>query len=259
MTMSFRRIWIIARKELAILSGDKSLHVIAIGMPLILIAFMQPTFRVILESEGYEDVSGAEQSVPGLSVMFAFFLIGTVGLTFFREFGWGTWDRLRVSTTASAEILVGKAVPLVVLAMVQQTTLLLAGLLLFDLDITGSLFAWAAIAASLSVMLVSLGLAVFAVCQTVQQVTVVQGIATLVFAGFGGAVTPTSLFPGWIRAVAPFSPAHWAIKGYREVILDGAGLGSVADSVAALVAIAAGCACFAAVRLRFEDSKATWR
>ncbi len=48
--------------------------VILIAMPLVLMASTRPAFRAALVDAGYDGVNGAEQVVPGTTVMFAFFL-----------------------------------------------------------------------------------------------------------------------------------------------------------------------------------------
>ena len=44
--------------------------------------------------------------------MNGFYIVGMTSFAFFAEYGWHTWDRLRASRATSAEIIVGKALPL---------------------------------------------------------------------------------------------------------------------------------------------------
>src|SRR4051794_40514627 len=70
--------------------------VILVFMPLLLIVFLRSTFGPALVHEGYKTANGAEQAVPGMAVMFAFFLVPQVGYSFYREHSWRTWTRLRL-------------------------------------------------------------------------------------------------------------------------------------------------------------------
>lgn len=105
--MSVRRILTIAWLDLRVIFRDPVPIVTLILMPLIVMAFIKPTYRVALIEEGYVDANGAEQAVPGFAIMFAFFLVGAVSFSFFREHGWNTWERLRASSTTSAEVMAG--------------------------------------------------------------------------------------------------------------------------------------------------------
>src|SRR4051812_34056360 len=101
----------------------------AVVMPLVVMVFLQPTFRLALKQSGYPSANGAEQAVPGVAVMFSFFLVGLVALAFLREHGFGTWDRLRASPASSGQIILGKLGPLAVTAAVQQATLFGVGII----------------------------------------------------------------------------------------------------------------------------------
>ena len=84
---------------------------ILLVFPLILMAFLKPTFRLVLVSAGYPHANGAEQVVPGEAVANGFYIVGMTSFAFFAEYGWCTWDRLRSSQATSVEIIFGKAAP----------------------------------------------------------------------------------------------------------------------------------------------------
>lgn len=87
-------------------------------MPLVLMAFLAPGSKALLQAQGYAHAGGAEQAVPGMTVMFSFFVIGVIGIQFYREQGWGTWDRLRIAS-GTMEILIGKIAPGLLLLLAQ--------------------------------------------------------------------------------------------------------------------------------------------
>jgi ABC-2 type transport system permease protein len=232
--------------------------IVLVAMPLLLILFVRPIWRYVLTGQGYAHANGAEQAVPGMAVMFAFFFVGSVGFSFFREHGWGTWDRLRASQARPAEIMMGKVAPLLLIAAAQQAVLFLAGAALFGLRIRGSIVALIVVAASFAVCLVAFSVAVVAVARSIQQVNLVQTLGTMLFAGLGGALAPTALLPGWARAMSPATPSYWALRGYRSVILNGGALPSVVLPAGALLAFAAGFTFLALWRFRFEETKVSW-
>jgi len=211
------------RAEVALLGRDPAPYVATILMPIVVIAFVAPAYKIISRGEGYESASGAEHAVPAMAVMFLFFVVATLGFAFFREFYWGTWPRLVVAGVTPLEAGVVKSLPFVVLALVQQAVLLGAGAALFDLHIAGSALGLVPVAIALCICLVGFALLVIAVARTQQQLNSIQALTTMVFGGLGGALTPTSILPGWAKAIAPGTPTYWAIDGYRCVILDGGG------------------------------------
>ena len=99
----------------------------------------------------------------------------------------------------------------------------------------------------------ALGLLVVAVARTIQQVNALAKLG----AGFGGAIVPAHLLPGSMRAVGPFTPTHWAMRGYRAVILDGRGLDGVWVPALVLPGFAVALAA-ALVRLSVEEAKSFW-
>lgn len=257
--MSPWRSWAVARHDLRILRSDPVFLLTMTVMPLIVMAFIKPAFgatTVPLAGAGVE-ANGAEHAVPGVTVMFAFFLVGNVGFGVFREHGWNTWERLRASRATPAEVMAGKVVvPLLTLAL-QLAVLIGLGGLLFDLDVRGSMPAMAAVAGALALCLVSLGLLLLALARSILQLNAVSNLGTMLFAGLGGAIAPIAVLPGWARALAPATPSYWAMRGFRDVI-GGGGLAEIALPVAVLLAFAAAFAIVAGLRFRFDDVKVSF-
>jgi ABC-2 type transport system permease protein len=253
--MSLRRSLVIARLNALIIAVDPAPMVTLLVMPLVLMAFLEPVDRALLSSQGYVGVNGSELSVPGMAAMFAFFLMMFAGTGFFREHGWGTWDRLRASPAHPAEIMVGKCLPVLALMLGQTAVLGAAGVLLFGLRVRGSVAALVLLAVVFEGALLALAMAVVAVCHTLNQILVASNLSAIVLSGLGGSFAPVSLLPAWARAVAPISPAYWVLRGSKAVILDGGGLTQVAVPIAVLCAFAAFGVAVTAARFRFGEVK----
>lgn len=252
---SLRRSLAIVGTELRLTTRPPASLLMLIVMPLLMIAFFKPMFRATLAAEGYEGASGAEQAVPGLSVLFALFLVTFVGYGIFQEHGWGTWQRLLSSPARPMEIMIGKVAPAALIAVVQQVVLFGSSVLLMDLQIRGSLIALFALVIALTVCLVSMGLVIAAYLQNMQQLNTVGNLGAILIGGLGGGLAPVALLPGWAQAVAPFVPSYWAIKGYREVVLEPAGLADVLAPILVLLGIAAVAAPLGIRRFRFDEAK----
>jgi ABC-2 type transport system permease protein len=106
-----------------------------------------------------------------------------------------------------------------------------------------------------SLCLVLLGVAVTAVCRSVQQANAFSYAGLVVFGAIGGALVPLTVLPAWAKTIAPLTPTYWAMRGFRSVILDGQGFGAMAAPIAALAAMSAVFAVIALRRLRFDDTK----
>ena len=246
---------VVGRRELRLLGQDPVPLVLLLAVPVAFIAFLKPAMFITLVVEGYPGRNGSEQAVPGAATTFSFLLCGLVGLSFFREHAWGTWDRLRASPATASDLVLGKLVPVYAFALLQTAWLFSVGVVAFGLRIRGSVAALALVGTAAAAAHVAIGLLLVAVARTVQQVNALANLGTVLLAGVGGALVPRYLLPAWVQAVGPATPTYWAMRGYRSVILDGRGLAHVALPAGMLVAFAAGALLLALARFSVEDAK----
>jgi ABC-2 type transport system permease protein len=254
MTQAWRRVAALARNDLRMVASDPvptlMLPVMAVGLT----AFLTPAFRNVIEASYGPGFNGAEQAVPGMAVMFAFFLVANGAFGVFREHGWNTWTRLRASALRPSEVLVGKAVLPFVSAVAYFVVLFAAGFAVFGLQHRGSLGMLAVVSGCFAVCLATLSLAMVAVSRTVMQVNALGSVTAMLFAGLGGALTPREVLPGWARPLGPISPGYWAMEGYRAVLLDGSA-GRAATCALVLVGFGVLFGGVAVVRFRFDEHK----
>lgn len=250
--MSPRRSTALAAHELRLMRHEIGSLLGLVLLPLAMVAFLNPVFASMAQGQA---ASGAAIAVPGMAVLFSLFLIGHVGYLFFREHTFGTWERLRASPLSPSEVIIGKALPVVSVALVQQMALFILGIWLFDLTITGSLMALVGVAIALSLCLVAMGVAAAAYLRSAQRLNALSSVFAMVVGGLGGSLTPVASLPIWAQRVAPFTPGYWAVRGYRSVIVEGAGVADVGLPVAMLLVFAVIAAALAAVRFRFEETK----
>jgi ABC-2 type transport system permease protein len=256
--ISRQRLQVVVAHELRLAKRDPIPILVLIVFPIITMAFLKPAFRPALVQSGHPHANGSEQVVPGEATLSAFFIVSLITVSFFAEYAWGTWDRLRASAATSLEIVLGKAIPRVVMTVAQFAVVVGAGLLFFGLDIRGSAAALIPLVVTFAVCLVLLGVAVTAVCHTAQQAQAFAVVGMVLFGAIGGALVPFSVLPHWARVVAPVTPTYWAMRGFTSVILDGRGFGGVEAPIAALAAMALAFGVLALRRLRFDDHKTGW-
>ncbi len=253
--MSVRRILALNRHNFLLTIHDPAPLIAYVLMPLILIAFLKPTFRLVLLASGQPGSNGSEMAVPGMTVMFAFFWVSIVGFNLFREHGWGTWDRLRVSQASTGDIILGKVLPLWLVISLQLGVLFCVSTLLFDLHIHGSIAVVAAIIAVLSLCLVILGVALVALCHTLDQMIVLANVGALIFGGLGGAIAPVKTLPDWAQILAHGIPTYWAIRGLQDAIQSTAQTTDGWQCVGVLLVFTLIFATIARVRFRFSETK----
>jgi ABC-2 type transport system permease protein len=245
----------VARNETRVMLTDIGSILQLVLMPIVMIAFLKPVFKATLQQAGQRPGNGAEQAVPGMAVMFAFFLVGFVAFAFFREHGYGTWERLRASAASPTEIMIGKVIPAVGLAFVQQAVIFIVGFALFGLRVNGPVLLLPLIALAYAVSLVSFGVALAAVCRTSQQVNGLSSVGAMLFAGLGGSFVPLAALPHWAKLLAPFTPTYWTMRAFHSVIVDGRGIDALGLPLLILAALSLAVAALAATRFRFEETK----
>lgn len=253
--MSLRRSWAIARQEIRMQRDDPGTLVFLLLMPLMMMFVMKPLLALSLQADGFSGASGAEQAVPGMAIMFASFTASAAGYGFFREHGWGTWDRLRASSATTADIIVGKLGPVFAVSISQLFGLFGLGIVLLGLDIAGSPIALSLIVAAFAIAMLGFGMTITALSRTSLQLNTYTNLGGMVFAAVGGALVPVTVLPDWVQTLAQVTPTYWAMQGFLGIILEGDGVADAIPATLLLLAFAALFIAVAAVKFRFEETK----
>jgi ABC-2 type transport system permease protein len=256
--MSRRRTSAILFHELRLLTRDPLPIMILVVFPLLLMAFLKPMFALALTAHGYRGANGAEQVVPGEAVINGFYIVGMTSFAFFVEYGWNTWNRLRASHATSPEIVVGKALPFLVVSASQFLIIFAIGVPLFHLHSRGPLTALVPLIAAFAICLVTLGVMITSLCRTIQQVSAFAFGGLVLFGALGGALVPLEVLPGWARAVAPATPTYWVMRGFGSVILDGHSFPAIFLPCLVLAGMSLIFAAISLRRFRFTDAKVSF-
>ena len=146
------------------------------------------------------------------------------GLSVAREREQGTFDQLLVTPFRPAEIMVGKAVPPMLVGIVQATLVLLVAQLWFQIPFAGS-FVTLYLALSLFLLAASgIGLLLSSVSATMQQAMLYSFLLIMPFALLSGFTTPISSMPELLQYFTLINPLRYAIEMAHRVYLEGAGL-----------------------------------
>jgi ABC-2 type transport system permease protein len=163
-------------------------------------------------------------------------LIGTItmmstlmlaSLSVSREREEGTFDQLLVTPFTPVEIMAGKAIPAMMIGVVQATNALLVAQLWFRIPFAGS---YVTLYIGLILFLlaaVGIGLFVSSIAATMQQAMLYAFVFMMPFALLSGLTTPVSSMPRIVQDFTLINPLRYAIDLVHRIYLEGAGLDRV--------------------------------
>ena len=156
-----------------------------------------------------------------------------------REREQGTFDQLLVTPYTPAEILIGKAVPSVLVGIVQATFILLISILWFKIPLVGSLFALYSGLLMFTVASVGIGLSISALSNSMQQAMFYSVFLIVPLILLSGLTTPVANMPEPMKWISAINPLRYAVDFVRRVYLEGVGLGTVMGDIIPLLIISA--------------------
>lgn len=191
--------------------------------------------------------------VPSYTVMFAFFLVLTVGWLFVAERREGTLKRLRAAPISRAQILAGKMIPCFLLSLAQGFFLLVAGKLVFAMS-WGTYPLWLVpVVVATSVAAMGLSLLISSLARTESQVAIYGTLLVLVLAGLSGCLMPRELMPEQMKQLSRIAPHAWALDAYAQLLInDDPNLFLVGQACGVLAAFGVGYVALAWWFLRLE-------
>src|SRR5437870_1877177 len=161
------------------------------------------------------------------------------GLSVAREREQGTFDQLLVTPFRPAEIMAGKALPSMLVGIVQATLVLLVARLWFRIPFAGSFFTLYAGLSLFVLAAIGIGLLLSSVAATMQQAMLFSFLLIMPFSLLSGLTTPISSMPALLQYFTWINPLRYAIDIAHRVYLEGAGLGLLIPELWPLAIIAA--------------------
>lgn len=179
--------------------------------------------------------SGFNFSLPGNLVMYLMMnLLIFGGATVAAERREGVLRRILVHPVTRAELVLGKIYGLILLGAAQTVFMLLAGKLLFNVNIGANLPAVSITLLVFGWVAGSLGVLAGSVFRSDDRVVGICVLASLLMAALGGCWWPLELAPNMMRTVALCLPTGWALKALHQVISFGSGFSAVLLPLAVL-------------------------
>lgn len=175
-------------------------------------------------------------SITGLLIMLISLVVTSMSVARERELG--TFEQLLVSPLNNGEILLGKALPALLIALVEGTFIVIIGCFLYQIPFQGSiLLLWLSMAIFIS-SIVGIGLFISSLCSTQQQAflgtfTFMSPAVTL-----SGFATPIENMPQWLQYVTYAIPLRYYLFIAKGIFLKNINFWQILPSLAAMGFIA---------------------
>ncbi len=198
------------------------------------------TGGVDLETRNWFNVNldPRKTTIPSLVCVLAMVLgIIISGLSIARERETGTFEQILVSPLTPTEILLGKAIPALVLATCSAVMLIGITIFIMKIPLQGSFIL---LLASLDLFLLSIiGVGLFVSSLSLTQQQAILGVILVMppFTMLSGFATPIENMPNWMQWLTVINPARWYMVIVKGVFMKGMGAWEVFLNCIPLAAI----------------------
>lgn len=175
-----------------------------------------------------------QQTIPGYTVMYVFFIIATLAGSIREERLNGTLRRLLTTPASRSELLGGKLLSTMIIGLAQVIILFGVGALLFKLNLGSDPLAFLLLTLALIATATAIGLALTTFSVKGGALTGLLIISALL----GGCMFPLDLMPPILRTLSYLTPHSWALTGYQNLMVRGQGLTEVLPQILVLLAFA---------------------
>ena len=172
------------------------------------------------------ELSTTKFLIPGLIAMILIITaVITVSLSLVREKEHGTSDQLKISSLSTLEIIIGKTIPYILVALLDAIFILIAGYILFNVEIKGNYLVLFLSTFIFILASTSLGIFISVISDTQQLAftfaTMASMLPSVILSGF---IFPIESMPYAIQVITNITPAKFFIVILRAIILRGVGL-----------------------------------
>ncbi len=183
------------------------------------------------------DLNTTKFLIPGLiAVILIVTSVITVALSFVREKERGTLEQLNVSSLSSIELILGKTFPFVIIALINAGFILIAGYILFGVEVKGSLFLLFITTLIFISASTSIGILVSVIADSQQfafsLATFLSLLPSVILSGF---IFPIDSMPAAIQVLTNVTPAKFFIVILRAIVLRGVGIAAFWEQVVYLL------------------------
>lgn len=179
--------------------------------------------------------------VPGLIGMIMMIICAMMtSVSIVREKETGTMEILLVSPLRPTTIILSKAVPYLVISILNVISILLLSYFILDVPIVGSIMLIMLLSIVFTFSALALGLLISSITQTQQAAMIASTIGLMLPSMLlSGLLFPIESMPDILQWISCVVPARWFIQALRDVMIKGVGFQSIWQQFAILCAMAA--------------------
>lgn len=182
-----------------------------------------------------EELTESYYTVPAeLALMLEFTILLFAGLAFSRERELGTLEQLLVMPFSSLEIILGKAIPVIIIGFADFVLMLGVSHLAFGIPVRGSLVLLLLLAFIYLMAELGKGLMISALSKTQHQAFLIVMLVGMTDFMFTGYAVPVESMPQILQWLANLVPANHWLAIVRGILLKGSGLPVLWPHVVAL-------------------------
>ncbi|MDH7577468.1 MAG: ABC transporter permease [Bacillota bacterium] len=182
------------------------------------------------------DLLSVNFMVPGLlGVILTIAMVLFTAMAVVRERERGTLEQLIVTPVRPAELMIGKILPYMAVALVMMTLALLAGVLVFRVPINGSIGLLYLLSLVFMLACLGIGLLISTVARNQQQAMQMAFFVIFPTILLSGFVFPREAMPPFFYALGYLVPATYFLQILRGIILKGIGLNYLWPQVVSLL------------------------
>jgi len=155
-----------------------------------------------------------------------------------REREQATFDQLLVTPLTPFLILLGKALPPILIGIGQSSLILLIALFLFKIPFMGNLLVLFLGITIFTASCVGLGLCISALARNMQQAMVFTFVLVMPLVLLSGLLTPISNMPEFLQVITFANPLRFGLDMVRSIYLEGASLLDIAPNFIPMLILA---------------------
>jgi ABC-2 type transport system permease protein len=213
--------------------------------------FIVPLVVMTLIGLSFPQTSVLEYIAPALIATLAlFFGFLLTGISFLRERSQGTLERLMASPASPLDIVVGYLGGFFIFALAQTLIILLFTIYVLNVSYHGDL--WQIFIFQVAVIVGAVNLGIFISTFAKNEFQMVQFIPLIIIPQIflSGVLWPVEQMPNYLQWFSKVLPLTYAVRGLRDIMLNGQNLANVWVELAILIGFAVLTSVLAAVTLR---------
>ncbi len=189
--------------------------------------------------------------VPGILVLLVTIIgmfLGSMNLVKEKEIG--TIEQINVTPIKKYQFIAGKLIPFWLIANVDLGIGLLLAYLVFNIPVMGSVALLFFVASVYLVGILSIGLVISTLTNTMQQAMFISWFFLVIFILMSGLFTPIESMPHWAQILNYGNPVSYFIKINRMIMLKGSGFYDIQENLLVLAIFAVVLFSFSIMRYR---------